>query len=222
MITNNLSTLKIHKLSQEQYNRELAAGTLDANAFYLTPDEGGNESGGEVIAESGKILIGQLELNSSTLTAADDLENVYAIISDDIKNEMKKVFNILNNGFDILITEFQIADSYSMGGPSNYRYSSTERAIFYTLGGFDEVAYFIFTEDYIITNNEYIEGNMTVKFYIVSYGTINNDILPPQEEELPEVTYQDNGKVLMVVDGKWAIGPINNNTVLPGAEGASF
>ena len=39
MITENLSTLKIHKLSQEQYERELAAGRLDENAIYLTPDE---------------------------------------------------------------------------------------------------------------------------------------------------------------------------------------
>lgn len=39
MITENLSTLKIHKLTQEQYDRELAAGRLDENAIYLTPDE---------------------------------------------------------------------------------------------------------------------------------------------------------------------------------------
>lgn len=39
MITENLSTLKIHRLTQEQYDRELANGTLDQNAIYLTPDE---------------------------------------------------------------------------------------------------------------------------------------------------------------------------------------
>ncbi len=39
MITENLSTLKIHKLTQEQYERELSAGRIDANALYLTPDE---------------------------------------------------------------------------------------------------------------------------------------------------------------------------------------
>ena len=38
MITENLSTLKIHKLTQEQYDRELAAGNIDENALYLTPD----------------------------------------------------------------------------------------------------------------------------------------------------------------------------------------
>lgn len=38
MITENLSTLKIHKLTQEQYDRELASGNIDENALYLTPD----------------------------------------------------------------------------------------------------------------------------------------------------------------------------------------
>lgn len=38
MIT-NLSTLKIHKLTQAQYDRALAAGNIDSNALYLTPDE---------------------------------------------------------------------------------------------------------------------------------------------------------------------------------------
>lgn len=37
MITENLSTLKIHKLTKAQYERELAAGNIDANALYLTP-----------------------------------------------------------------------------------------------------------------------------------------------------------------------------------------
>lgn len=39
MKTQNLSTLKIHKLTQAQYDRELAAGRIDENALYLTPDE---------------------------------------------------------------------------------------------------------------------------------------------------------------------------------------
>lgn len=39
MITENLSTLKINKLTQEQYDRELAAGNIDETALYLTPDE---------------------------------------------------------------------------------------------------------------------------------------------------------------------------------------
>ena len=39
MIIENLLTLKINKLTQEQYDRELKAGRLDPNAIYLTPDD---------------------------------------------------------------------------------------------------------------------------------------------------------------------------------------
>lgn len=39
MIKENLSTLKIHNLSQEQYDRELEAGRIDENAMYFTPEE---------------------------------------------------------------------------------------------------------------------------------------------------------------------------------------
>ncbi|MBQ7799642.1 MAG: hypothetical protein IJ370_04045 [Oscillospiraceae bacterium] len=39
MKTENLSALKIHKLSQKQFDRELAAGNIDETAMYLTPDE---------------------------------------------------------------------------------------------------------------------------------------------------------------------------------------
>ena len=38
MITENVSTLKIHRLTQAQYDRALADGTLEENALYLTPD----------------------------------------------------------------------------------------------------------------------------------------------------------------------------------------
>lgn len=39
MITENLSTLKIHKLTKGQYEREVESGNVDETALYLTPDE---------------------------------------------------------------------------------------------------------------------------------------------------------------------------------------
>lgn len=38
MVIEDLSTLEIHKLTQEQYNRELEAGNINPNALYLTPE----------------------------------------------------------------------------------------------------------------------------------------------------------------------------------------
>lgn len=37
--TEDISTLKIHKLTRGQYEEKLANGTIDQNALYLTPDE---------------------------------------------------------------------------------------------------------------------------------------------------------------------------------------
>lgn len=45
MNTENLETLKIHRLTQAQYDRELAAGNIDENALYLTPDTAADLSG---------------------------------------------------------------------------------------------------------------------------------------------------------------------------------
>jgi hypothetical protein len=56
LITENLSTLKIHKLTQEQYDREREAGRLDANALYLTPDEEIDLSGYITTTELANIL----------------------------------------------------------------------------------------------------------------------------------------------------------------------
>lgn len=39
MITENLSTLKIHKLTQEQYDNAVSSGTVNENELYLTPYE---------------------------------------------------------------------------------------------------------------------------------------------------------------------------------------
>ena len=39
MITENLATLKIHRLSKKQFEREESAGNIDETAIYMTPDD---------------------------------------------------------------------------------------------------------------------------------------------------------------------------------------
>ena len=60
MITQNVDTLKIHKLTQAQYERELAAGRLDETAIYLTPEEG----------------VSSFRVFSGTDVPSDDLGNI--------------------------------------------------------------------------------------------------------------------------------------------------
>lgn len=38
MITENVSTLKINKLTQTQYDREIESGNVEENALYLIPE----------------------------------------------------------------------------------------------------------------------------------------------------------------------------------------
>lgn len=67
MIKTDLSTLKIHRLTQAQYERELAAGRLDENALYLTPDEAAATKVNKISDTS----------TSITVTVADNTEYRY-------------------------------------------------------------------------------------------------------------------------------------------------
>lgn len=80
MITENLSVFKIHKLTQEQYDAELAAGTLDSNALYLTPDSDDGVSVDEVTI--GINSDGNLYVKDGSIDVAK-IENVQAL-----RNEM--------------------------------------------------------------------------------------------------------------------------------------
>lgn len=65
MITENLSTLKIHKLTQAQYDRESEAGNLDETALYLTPEE-------EIYATT-ELVKGQIDEHNVNASAHNDI-----------------------------------------------------------------------------------------------------------------------------------------------------
>ena len=72
MITTDLTTLKINKLTKAQYEAALAAGNINENEFYMTP-ESESGSGGVFIATYG-----------TTLTASnwDSTSKTYSFESD--------------------------------------------------------------------------------------------------------------------------------------------
>ena len=88
MITENLSTLKIHSLTKEQYERELAAGRIDENALYLTPYEetdlsiyATQEHVEEALAQ--KQPIGDYALNSEVTQAKQEAINMSNTYTDE-------------------------------------------------------------------------------------------------------------------------------------------
>lgn len=78
MKTENLSTLKIHKLTKEQYSRELVAGNIDENALYLTPDDSVDLTSDQVI-DGVKTFSNGLKIGNATIT--HDIENKRLVIS---------------------------------------------------------------------------------------------------------------------------------------------
>lgn len=80
MITENLSTLKIHKLTKEQYEKELKEGRIDPNAIYLTPDDS-NE-------EYNKLLIRIDSLNDKINTKVDKVDGK-DLSTNDFTDELK-------------------------------------------------------------------------------------------------------------------------------------
>lgn len=72
MITEDLPTLKIHKLTQEQYERELAAGNIDKNALYLTPSKE-PEPGPPGVSVTHEWLGTVLKITSASGTSSADL-----------------------------------------------------------------------------------------------------------------------------------------------------
>jgi hypothetical protein len=86
MITENLSTLKIHKLDQEQFKREKLAGKLDETAFYLTPEDGieldstltqeGIAADAKAVGDAiSSISIAQPDWNQNDISALDYINN---------------------------------------------------------------------------------------------------------------------------------------------------
>lgn len=116
MITENLSTLKIHKLTQAQYDRELAAGNIDENALYLTPDEEidlspyatveqlntvSDSLTDVVYAEEDSVESATAPLNADTLGGR--LPNEYAL-TEDVETAISSHSHTVDNITDLIVT----------------------------------------------------------------------------------------------------------------------
>lgn len=82
METINLSTLRIHKLSKEQYDRELEAGAIDETAIYLTPEEEATQSTSGLMSSADKT---QLDYGGVPIVTASSSDGaVYTVATDNI------------------------------------------------------------------------------------------------------------------------------------------
>jgi hypothetical protein len=102
LITANLSSLKIHKLSQEQYKRTKEAGLLDPEALYLTPDDFTDERINAILTEAKES--GQFDGDRGSIifeTVSNPELNTY-MINNTVYNYAIKASDIINpNNIDI-------------------------------------------------------------------------------------------------------------------------
>lgn len=117
MKTENLSTLKIHKLSREQYERELTEGRIDESALYLVPDEEEDSASPIILEEvsrtyetksdaAAKLEEAKTYADEAAMTVKDDLLNG----AGDAYDTLKELGELIDNNQDALDALSAIAD----------------------------------------------------------------------------------------------------------------
>lgn len=93
-VTEILSTLKIHKLTQDEYDQKVLDGTVEDNALYLTPDEDIDLSGyateeyvnNAVATIPTPDVSGQIENHNTSLDAHGDIRSLIASLDSLVGN----------------------------------------------------------------------------------------------------------------------------------------
>ena len=132
MITENVSTLKIHKLTQEQYDRELAAGNLDESALYLTPSE---EAADYIIAQgtSGDWTYAKYNGGRAVMTCEVSVSNL--VVGTTFGGFNKSAIQKVSLPFSLSSTSGCVVDASIVSSGTAFAVGCT-----YTV---DQVAYFI-------------------------------------------------------------------------------
>jgi len=124
MITENLSTLQIHKLTQDQFKREKDAGNLVPTAIYLTPDEApdttlsvdGRPADSKAVGEAlaGKQPAGDYALASDLVGLASETyvnEAIIAAIPTITEADEGKVLMVVNGKLQLVALSLSVDEN---------------------------------------------------------------------------------------------------------------
>lgn len=194
MITENLSTLKIHKLTKEQYERELAAGRIDESAIYLTPDEA--QDGTNITVDSA--LDENSENPIQNKVVANVVNEFEAILSEQVVPNLVPSVSAADNGKVLKVTN----GAWAIGEDEKGANLSVDQEV---IGG----------------SSNPVSGSAVDYFVRNMFGDTGHQLwmhgeqLKTLESAVPPaVTEADNGKLLQVVNGKWtAVSITNGNEV---------
>ena len=182
MNTENLTTLKIHKLTQAQYDRELANGSIDENALYLTPQEipvpiseGGT---GASTATSALDSLGAVGRNVSGRNFTIDGSTVVA-------GPGAEIFN--NYSYNIASGDYSHAEGYNTTTRGDYSHAEG----FYTTAS----GYYSHAEGRYTTASgvsSHAEGYFTTASdYQHSSGKYNDEKSAPSSGDTQDTTHSD-------------------------------
>lgn len=106
-LTENVSTLKIHKLTKAQYDEMVSSGNIDETALYLTPDE--------EVDLSGYVTIEQLGnksdvVHTHNISDINELQSSFDLVNENLSNKAntEHTHNILDvNGLQETLDELE-------------------------------------------------------------------------------------------------------------------
>jgi hypothetical protein len=202
----NVSTLKINKLSQAQYERELAAGRIDENALYLTPDNEistladlMDDAEHRTVTDAEKKVwnekVDQTMLSNYALkeTVEANKDAVDAHVAETnpahITDAERTKWNAKSD-FSGDYNDLENAPNITEDGSNNLVITDPDGNVIFRSDGSG-------FETTTLTVDEAIVGGVNVNDFITNHI------------HLPEVTDADNGKILMVVNGKWQAVSLN-------------
>lgn len=202
MITENLSTLRIHKLTQEQYNRAREAGQLEENAIYLTPDDASNPGGfatEEYVDEKIADLVlesAQADWNQEDESKPDFIHNKPEIPSIEglatIEYVDSKFEEVDGGSFDQVQADWNVTDEDDPAFIKNKPDLSQ-------VGGSS-----------IYTDNEEPADAPEGSVWLDMDDDGSN---LPMGGTLPPVSAEHNGMILQVVNGKWSFVTLADSEV---------
>lgn len=213
MITTNMPTLQIHKLTEEQYEAAKLAGALEENALYMTPDEKipnpdwnqNDETAADYIKNRPFYEESVIVINEQTVTI--DTDRSYVTIELD-KN------SLLPYGGTFIVT-FDGVDYKCIGKSWDYRVTACGNATIKSSQLNPESwpntgePFFLLDDEGAAGVEIYAEkaGTHTIKVVQqIDIKTIDPKYLP-EMSELPAVTADDAGRVLTVNnEGSWYVG----------------
>lgn len=202
MITENLSTLKIHKLTQEQYDREFEAGRIDPNAFYLTPDEEGDLSSYATVEQ----LASKADLtHTHDITDVSGLQSALDVLESNQLFTITFIRDITNETWTVDKTCAELVTAIEAGIKVDCVYKTTDTMsshlnlmqINYDIDGSCRSVRFQSSTMFLDDVNKIIVLGLNSDDEIIF--DIYDDYL------LPIISIEDNGKVMSVVDGEWAM-----------------